>query len=70
MEDERGDRWKIWLRVRALGQRKVDVARDLGYRDGGGILQILKRLEARAAVEKTSRDKKQKYESLLSSVES
>jgi len=70
LEDEPDDRWKIWLRVRALGQRKVDVARELGYRDGGSILQILKRLEARAAVEKTSRDKKQKYESLLSSVES
>ena len=27
-------------------ERKVDVARALGYRDGGSVLQVIKRLEA------------------------
>ena len=45
---ESDSRIQIWLRVRLGGERKVDVARDLGYRDGGSVLQVLKRLEAKA----------------------
>ena len=45
-EDERV---KVWICVRLDGKRKVDVARSLGYRDGSGVLQVLKRLEAKAA---------------------
>ena len=70
IEDEPDDRWKIWLRVRALGQRKIDVARDLGYRDGSSVLQVLKRLEAQALKDKSGREKMRKYEILMSSVES
>jgi len=29
-------------------ERKVDVARELGYRDGGSVLQIIKRLHSRS----------------------
>ena len=56
--------------MRALGQRKIEIARDLGYRDGGSVLQVLKRLESKALKDKTWLEKMQKYESLLSSVES
>ena len=45
-EDERV---KVWNRVRLGGERKVDVARSLGHRDGSGVLQVLKRLEVKAA---------------------
>ena len=48
VEAEAEDRLKIWLRVRLGNERKVDVARDYGYRDGSAVLQILKRLEERA----------------------
>ncbi len=61
-------RWKIWLRVRALGERKVDIAQSLGYRDGSAILQILKRLETRAAHDATLAKKKTAYEKALSTV--
>jgi len=62
-------RWKIWLRVRALGEQKVDVARDLGYRDGGSVLQIIKRLGKSAQADAALDKKKRTYEALLSSVE-
>jgi len=45
-EDERV---KVWIRVRPGGERKVDVARSLGHRHGSSVLQVLKRLEAKAA---------------------
>jgi len=61
-------RWKVWLRVRALGERKADVARELGYRDGSSVLQIIKRLEKRAQENETWAQKMKNYESDLSSV--
>jgi hypothetical protein len=69
IEEEPDPRWKVWLRVRAVGERKVDVTRDLGYRDGGSVLQIIKRLEKSAQSDEVS-DRKKSYETLLSSVES
>ena len=66
----RQNRWKIWLRVRALGERKVDIARELGYRDGGSVLQIIKRLEKKAQENGIWAQKMKKYESDLSSVKS
>lgn len=44
------DDWrvKIWARVRLGGERAVDLARLEGYRDGSGILQVVKRLERQA----------------------
>jgi len=38
-------RWKAWLRVYHGGERKTDVARSLGYRDGSAITHLLKRFE-------------------------
>jgi len=62
-------RWKVWLRVRALGERKVEVARELGYRDGGSVLQIIKRLEKKAQDDEPWARKLKKYERELSNVE-
>ena len=42
-------RVRIWARVCVGGERRVDVARDCGYRDGSGVTQLIKRLEAEAA---------------------
>jgi putative transposase len=67
---EPDDRWKVWLRVRALGERKAEIARDLGYRDGGSVLQIIKRLDKSAQTDPALQRKKLAYEALLSSVES
>ena len=36
------------VRVRLGGERRIDVARACGYKDGSAITQILKRLEAAA----------------------
>ncbi len=70
IEAEPDLRWKVWLRVRAMGERKVDVARELGYRDGGTVLQIIKRLEKKVQEDKAWAQKKERYERELSSVES
>ena len=50
VEREADHRLKIWLRVRLGQERKVDVARDCGYRDGSAVLQIIKRLERKATM--------------------
>ena len=45
-EDE--PRIQIWIRVRLGGQRMTQVAQAYGYRDGSGVHQVVRRLEARA----------------------
>lgn len=52
MAEEKDPRWRAWLRVEGPGEAKVEVAWDLGYRDGGSVLQILKRIEARCRKDK------------------
>ena len=47
-EEEDDARIQIWIRVRLGGQRMTDVAEAYGYRDGSGVHQIVRRLEARA----------------------
>jgi REP element-mobilizing transposase RayT len=42
-------RVRMWARVRVGGERRVEVARDNGYRDGSGVTHLIKRLEAEAA---------------------
>ncbi len=37
--------WKVWIRVSLGGERRIDVGRSMGYKDGSAITQILKRLE-------------------------
>ena len=39
---------QVWIRVQLGGERRIDIARACGYRDGSAITQILKRLEKRA----------------------
>ena len=41
-------RIQIWIRVRLGGQRMTEVAQAYGYRDGSGVHQVIRRLEARA----------------------
>lgn len=48
LEQERDTRIRIWMRVQLGGQRATDVARELGYADGSGVLRVVQRLESRA----------------------
>lgn len=47
-EKEPDIRWQVWVRARLGGERKVDLAREYGYRSGAAVLEVLKRLENRA----------------------
>lgn len=69
LENEGDRRIKIWTRVKLGGERPVDVGREMGYRDGSGVLQVIKRLEQ---VQDNShlREKMVLIRSLMSSVES
>ncbi len=40
------ERIHMWMLTRLAGQPMVDVARRYGYKDGSGVLQVVKRLEA------------------------
>lgn len=71
LRETRDERMKVWIRVRLGGERKADVARSLGYRDGSGVLQVLKRLEAQAARESSLLEQLEQFRSaFLSSVQS
>jgi REP element-mobilizing transposase RayT len=60
-------RVRIWARVRLGGERGVDVARELGYKDGSAVTQLIKRLESAAA---QAEDLRMKLASILSDVSS
>ncbi|MEO0454086.1 MAG: transposase [Verrucomicrobiota bacterium] len=62
-------RIRIWARVRLIGERPVDLAREFKYRDGGSILQIVKRTEKRAKVDDLTRKKVRRLERIVSSVD-
>ena len=65
-----GDRRiKIWARVELGGQRPVDVGREMGYRDGSGVLQVIKRL-GQGQREPHLREKMVLIRNLMSRVES
>ena len=64
VEEEEDDRLKIWLRVRLGHERKVDVARDYAYRDGSAVLQVLKRVEQKAAGDRHLQAKLTKWKSI------
>ena len=68
--DEPDRRVRIWARVCLGGERRVDVAQDFGYRDGSGVLQVVKRLEQSACKDKASAGKLDRMRRALSSVES
>jgi hypothetical protein len=40
-----GRPWQVWVRVRLGAERRIDIARAYGYKDGSAITQILKRLQ-------------------------
>lgn len=65
---ETDQKWQIWLRVYGLHERKTELAREYGYRDGGSILQIIKRLHQKALVDPAIQNKKLDYERRLSGV--
>ena len=48
VEREADRRVAIWLRVHVGGERMTKVAAQYGYKDGSGVHQVVKRLEARA----------------------
>jgi len=48
-------RIKVWVRVILGGERRVDVGEALGYKDGSAITQVIKRLQARAAIDRCLR---------------
>lgn len=41
-------RWQVWVRVRLGGERRIDIARACGYKDGSAITHILNRLQTEA----------------------
>ena len=45
---EKDWRMQLWIRVRLGGEKMAAVAREMGYRDGSGVAQVLKRLERAA----------------------
>lgn len=45
---EKDWRVQLWIRVRLGGEKMAAVARGLGYRDGSGVAQVVKRLERAA----------------------
>jgi hypothetical protein len=56
LAEEQSERaWQVWVRVRLGAERRIDVARAYGYKDGSAITQILKRLEARSDPEMAAR---------------
>lgn len=69
LAQETDPRWRIWLRAEGMGEPRVQIARDMGYRDGGSVLQILKRLDARADRDRDWGRKRDGYRRELSSVE-
>ncbi len=48
LTNETEARVRIWMRVQLGGERAADLARELGYSDGSGILRVIQRLERQA----------------------
>jgi|GEM_PF-1174571 len=65
MAEEKDPRWRARLRVEGQGEEKVDVAWDLSCRDGGSVLQIIKRIEARCQKYEEWKRKPEKYSQRL-----
>ena len=51
--NETDERIKIWAQVRLCGERKSELARALGYRDGSGVAYVVRRVEADAQHDKS-----------------
>jgi hypothetical protein len=48
MEQEVDGRLRIWIAVKLAGRPMSELARELGYADGSGVLRVVQRLEAAA----------------------
>jgi hypothetical protein len=60
----------VWLRVRLGGERRVDVARAYGYKDGSAITHLLKRSAENEAVQRLLTALEAEYANRVSSVKS
>lgn len=69
LANEGDRRIKIWARVKLGGERPVAVGREMGYRNGSGVLQVTKRLE-QVQGDRHLRKKMAVIRSLMSRVES
>ena len=67
---EADERIRVWARVRLGRERPADIAREKGFRDGGSVLQIVKRTAARAATDHALHTRLKRLESAMSIVES
>ena len=63
-------RVRIWARVRLGGERDAAVARELGYADGSGVTQVVKRLEQAATEDRALTAKLERLKAALSRVKS
>ena len=70
LENEPDRRIKIWARVRLGGERNVAIAREIGYRGGSSVGQIIRRVDQRAVKNKRLRQKLTQFKVNLSRVES
>lgn len=53
-----------WVRTRLLGERGVDVGKEMGYRDGSGVTQAARRLEVQSKTNGALREKLESYRHL------
>jgi REP element-mobilizing transposase RayT len=65
---EKDRRLQIWARVRLGGERGREVAKEFGYRDGSGVTQVVKRLEAAAMQDEALRRRMEEWRRGVSSV--
>jgi REP element-mobilizing transposase RayT len=70
LEAETDERVRIWARVRLGGERSVAVAREVGYRGGSSVGQVVRRVEQRSVKDVKLRKKLAMIKANLSRVES
>lgn len=70
LEREPDERVRIWARMRLGGERGAEMARELGYRDGSGVGQVVRRLEREAAHDADLQLKLDRLRASMSSVQS
>lgn len=52
LQKEKSPALKAWVRTRILGEKGVEIAREMGYADGSGVCQAARRLEVRSKQDK------------------
>lgn len=61
IKEEADERMKIWMRVRIGREQMTKIGKELGYADGSGIHQAVKRLESLAGRDKKMKQKMERY---------